>query len=147
MLIDGVNVNIDPTMTTLLGENAQAIVEELDAKAEATIDDLFAEGMRIDQLEQDTLDLELDAWKQCLGKGAHRGRIREDAALARKVRALGTPHTFVNGRKVAGVRSVNWFSTLVDAELAKARALMASGTLRRDVYTQTIAAGSAALED
>lgn len=112
-------------------------------------DRMFDGGLQSQQLESyaESLDLDLGAWKQCVEKGAHRDRIKEDAALARKVKALGTPHTFFNGRKVAGVRSVDWFSTLVDTELARARALIADGTPPGQVYARTIAGESAAPEE
>ncbi len=66
--------------------------------------------------------------------------LDRDKARAAKVGATGTPTFFVNGLKIVGAQPEDRFR-LIDEELAKARALVASGVKRKDVYGKTIAAG------
>jgi protein-disulfide isomerase len=65
--------------------------------------------------------------------------INEDVALANVVGAQGTPTFFINGRKLTGAQPVGKFEQIIDEELPKARALVASGTPRERVYDATIA--------
>ena len=71
-----------------------------------------------------------------LDSGKFKAQIKADQALARQIGASGTPHFFVNGRRLVGAQPFPSFKTLIDGELAKAKALVAKGTARANVYTE-----------
>lgn len=60
--------------------------------------------------------------------------IAADAELADDVEAGGTPHFFINGRRVVGAQPYEKFKTVVDGEVAKAEALVKSGVAASAVY-------------
>jgi protein-disulfide isomerase len=72
------------------------------------------------------------------GLASHRWRleVEEDASLATRLGALGTPTSFVNGIKLAGAQPLSAFERTIDDELAKARSELASGTPRDRVYIE-----------
>lgn len=61
--------------------------------------------------------------------------IRADVALSDRTDVQVTPTTFVNGRMVRGAQSYDSVRAVVDAELDKARALLAGGVSRAELYT------------
>jgi protein-disulfide isomerase len=63
-------------------------------------------------------------------------KVDEDARLGTQVGAKGTPTSFVNGILVSGAQPLSAFEKTIDEELAKARALVASGTPRDRVYVE-----------
>lgn len=69
--------------------------------------------------------------------------LDQDDDLAEGLEVEGTPHFFINGRRASGARSVEYFSAIIDEELLKAKALVAKGTKREDVYTALQASASA----
>ena len=71
----------------------------------------------------------------------HQQAIDADIDLADDVQASGTPHFFVNGRRLVGAQPVDAFKKLIDEEMVKAEALAKSGVARTDVYEKTIANG------
>ena len=58
--------------------------------------------------------------------------------------ARGTPSFFVNGRFLSGAQPAANFKRLIDEEMTKAKAKVASGTPRSGVYAATIASGKTA---
>jgi protein-disulfide isomerase len=77
------------------------------------------------------------AWgpvKAALGSDKTPPKILESMALASDFQARGTPHFFINGRRLAGAQPLDAFKQLVDEELSKARALVAAGTPRSKVF-------------
>ncbi len=48
--------------------------------------------------------------------------------------ARGTPHFFINGYRVTGAQPFTKFKEVIDAQLAKAKAMVAAGTPRSKVY-------------
>ncbi|MGE0328126.1 MAG: DsbA family protein [Polyangiaceae bacterium] len=61
--------------------------------------------------------------------------IREDIQLADSLKVSGTPNFFINGRALRGAVPIERFAALIDAELAKAKQLIAAGTPRAAVYS------------
>ncbi len=61
-------------------------------------------------------------------------RLTRDAALAADLEANGTPHFFINGRRISGAQPLSHFEVFVDAALADAKKLVASGVERSAVY-------------
>jgi len=64
-----------------------------------------------------------------------RSKVEADLALAERLGVAGTPTSFVNGIELAGAQPVEKFVAVVDAELAKAKARLASGTAPDALYT------------
>jgi protein-disulfide isomerase len=60
-------------------------------------------------------------------------------ALGRTAGVTGTPTFFINGRRVVGAQPLETFKQVIDEELAVARALVASGVRREDVYAKILA--------
>lgn len=61
-------------------------------------------------------------------------RVRRDMELSSDVQARGTPHFFVNGKRLTGARPLEQFDALISHGLDRARALVAEGIAPRDVY-------------
>lgn len=76
------------------------------------------------------------------GMAAHAwaAKVDADQALAKRLSAVGTPASFVNGVSITGSQPFDKWKVLIDAELAKAQALLASGTPRDRVYLASAAA-------
>lgn len=70
---------------------------------------------------------------------AYQTAIDTDVALARRVGATATPTFFVNGREIMGAQPLAKFETVIDEELAAARARVAKGTPRDHVYDEIMA--------
>lgn len=68
-------------------------------------------------------------------------KIDDDQAQAIKLGARGTPAFFVNGRFLSGAQPVSAFKVVIDDEITKADALIASGTSASGVYEKLIASG------
>lgn len=88
------------------------------------------------------LGLNLAKFKKALDENAYQGAIDEDQKLARSVGASGTPSFFVNGRNLRGAQPFEAFKAVIDAELAKAKELVAKGTPRAKIYETLIANGA-----
>ena len=63
-----------------------------------------------------------------------KARLKADAALARDLKANGTPHFFINGRRLAGAKSRAYFEALIDHELLAAKERVASGVSPENLY-------------
>jgi protein-disulfide isomerase len=85
--------------------------------------------------------LDMNKYKSVMTSGKYKAKIKADQKLAGEVSARGTPNTFVNGRQVTGARPFADFKKLIDEELVKAKALLAKGVARKDVYSETIKNG------
>lgn len=63
-------------------------------------------------------------------------RLAQDADLAEDVEVRGTPHFFINGRRLVGAQPEGTFEALIDYELGLARGELARGTAPNDLYTR-----------
>jgi protein-disulfide isomerase len=61
-------------------------------------------------------------------------RIEQSMEQATDFQARGTPHFFINGRRLSGAQPLDEFKKLIDEQLTKARAALQSGTPRAKVY-------------
>jgi len=61
-------------------------------------------------------------------------RIEASIEEANDFQARGTPHFFINGRRLSGAQPLDNFKKLIDEQLARARALVEHGTPRAKVY-------------
>lgn len=72
--------------------------------------------------------------------------IDDDVGLADDFSAAGTPHFFVNGRRLVGAQPFEKFKSIIDEEIAKADALLKQGTSRAALYDTLIKDGKTAVE-
>ncbi len=95
-------------------------------------------------LDKITGDLKLDLAKVHAAIANHKYKkpLEEDGDLGEDFKASGTPHFFVNGRRIVGAVGFDKFKTLIDGELVKARALVAAGTKPEDVYAEATKTGT-----
>ena len=72
---------------------------------------------------------------------AHADEIEMDKGLADDFEANGTPHFFINGRRLVGAQPEERFTKIIDEEIDKAKGLVAKGVLPADLYTTLTAQG------
>jgi protein-disulfide isomerase len=97
-----------------------------DAAPNLADDDLTALGK--------TLGLDAGRLKGALAQDRHAAKIHADQDLADDVNAAGTPHFFINGRRLVGAQPIAKFSAVIDEEIAHARAVLAAGTAPAALY-------------
>ena len=69
-------------------------------------------------------------FKEALDKEKGKERIKKDMDDAAKFGARGTPNFFINGRNFRGAQPLEAFKAVIDEEIKKADAKLASGTPR-----------------
>jgi protein-disulfide isomerase len=89
--------------------------------------------------------LDLRRFRRALDADTHHEAIESDIALAESLGATGTPSFYFNGRWMRGAQPFEVFQTMVDAALAEARAEVASGTPRSEVYAALTRGGATSL--
>ncbi|HTB77300.1 MAG TPA: thioredoxin domain-containing protein [Polyangiaceae bacterium] len=75
-----------------------------------------------------------DKIKKAVSDQTHKKEIDADQDLSEDFQASGTPHFFVNGRRLVGAQPQEKFEKIIDEEITKAQALIAAGTKPSDVY-------------
>jgi protein-disulfide isomerase len=75
-----------------------------------------------------------NAFDKAYATHAAAAKIEEDQQLAKKVGAVGTPSFRINGIELAGAQPFEKFKLLIDTELGKAAAKVASGTPKNKIY-------------
>ena len=78
------------------------------------------------------------AVKAAIDSDKYKKKIARSMGQATEVNARGTPHFFVNGRRVSGAQPFPKFKAIIDEELAKAKALVAKGTPRAKIYDEVM---------
>ena len=105
-------------------------------------DALFASNPKLEDSDfEDLLKQQGLVWKAfgpALSSSKLDPHIEESMALADDFKAGGTPHFFINGRRLAGAQPVDAFKKLIDEELLRARALVEHGTPRANVYAELL---------
>ena len=101
---------------------------------------LFADQANLDQpgLLALARQAKLDAGRvsRALAQKSHMAAIDADMDAGDDVGASGTPHFFINGRRLVGAQPLEKFTAIVDAELARAEALVRAGTPAAGVYAE-----------
>ena len=67
--------------------------------------------------------------------------IDADSDVSADFQASGTPHFFINGRRLVGAQPEEKFDKIIDEEITRAQALIAKGTKPADLYAALIAGG------
>lgn len=91
-----------------------------------------------DGLEQIAKGLGL-SWgtvKSAIDSNKYDEKLKASADLAMDVQARGTPHFFVNGRRLSGAQPFEKFKELIDEQMKVAKALVDKGTPRAKVYDE-----------
>ena len=81
-----------------------------------------------------SLGLDMDRYRRDADSPETAQVIRDDQAQAAKLGANGTPHFFINGARVAGALPLESFRAVIDAQLKRANAALATGVAKRDLY-------------
>ncbi|WP_434045394.1 MULTISPECIES: thioredoxin domain-containing protein [Sorangium] len=81
-----------------------------------------------------TLGLDVARAQKAIAARRHAARIERDQHLAADLDARGTPHFFINGRRLLGAQPAEKFEALIDEQLARAAKLVAAGTPPAKVY-------------
>ncbi len=88
--------------------------------------------------------LNMDRYRAAMTGNTHAAQIDADHALAQRVEANGTPHMFINGRRLVGAQPEDAFVRVIDAAKTAAEELIRTrpGTTRANVYERTIENGA-----
>jgi protein-disulfide isomerase len=66
-----------------------------------------------------TLEMDVDAFTNCLDEGTHTAEIQADYQAGSSVGVGGTPTFFINGRMLVGAQPISTFSTMIEDELIR----------------------------
>jgi protein-disulfide isomerase len=84
--------------------------------------------------------------KAAIDSGKYAAKINESMEIASDYEARGTPHFFVNGRRLSGAQPYEKFKELIDVQLAAAKALVAKGVPRDKVFREIMKTAKAPAE-
>ena len=87
------------------------------------------------------LGLDVEKAKKAISTHKYKEIIDADADLADNVQASGTPHFFINGRRLVGAQPFEKFQSVIDEELKNAQSLVAKGIAPKDVYNEIMKSG------
>ena len=108
-------------------------------------DRLFDSQPKIDDPDLDKVatdaGLSLDKVHDAMKNHKWKSLIDADNDLADDMQASGTPHFFVNGRRLVGAQPADKFKAIIDEELKKAQAMVSKGIAAKDVYAEIIKDG------
>ena len=88
-----------------------------------------------------TLGLDVAKVKIAISEHKYQAEITADQDLGDDLQANGTPHFFVNGRRLVGAQPFDKFKAVIDEEMAKAHAIVGKGVAAKDVYAEIIKDG------
>ena len=84
------------------------------------------------------IGLDLKRFTRELASRTHRQTVLQDATEAASYGVHATPTLFINGRPVVGLPPASMLLAMIEEEIATAKALIASGSKRADVYKALI---------
>ncbi len=92
-------------------------------------------------LQQISESLRIPWWKvsHALKHDKYGAFLLHSQDVAQDFNARGTPHFFINGRRLSGAQPFEKFVELIDEQLDKAQSMVASGTPRANVYAELMA--------
>jgi protein-disulfide isomerase len=79
--------------------------------------------------------------KNAITNRTHKKDVDADKDLADDLKASGTPHFFINGRRLVGAQPQERFEKIIDEEIKRAQDLIAGGTRPAEVYDALIKDG------
>jgi protein-disulfide isomerase len=89
-------------------------------------------------LEKAAEELKLDVAKvkAAIKDHKYKKEVDADMELADDVQASGTPHFFINGRRLVGAQPFEKFQKIIDEEIKKVDEMVKKGTPAKDVYAE-----------
>jgi protein-disulfide isomerase len=85
-----------------------------------------------------------DKIKKAISDHTHKKDIDADQDLAEDFQANGTPHFFINGRRLVGAQPEEKFDAIIDEEIKKAQDAIAKGVRPSEIYEALTKDGKAA---
>jgi protein-disulfide isomerase len=76
-----------------------------------SVDDLKAYAKQV--------DMDVEAFERCFASGKYRTAVEKDIDDGKSVGVTGTPAFIINGRTITGARSLDFFTQVIDEELAR----------------------------
>lgn len=92
------------------------------------------------------LGLNVDKVKDAMKNHKWKKDIDADSELGDDVQASGTPHFFINGRRLVGAQPFEKFKKIIDEEIPKAQALLAKGIKPEALYDELVKDGKGSPE-
>jgi protein-disulfide isomerase len=89
------------------------------------------------------LGISWSAVKTAIDDKKFQAKLDANSELANDLNARGTPHFFVNGYRLSGAQPFEKFQEVIDAQLSKARAVVARGIAKDKVYDEIMKEGKA----
>jgi protein-disulfide isomerase len=127
-----------------LGREARAQKKSDKAWWEAH-DKMFASAPKLEDADLEGLakemGLDVTKFKEASAKGKYKDIIEVDQNLADDMNASGTPHFFINGRRLVGAQPFEKFKEVIDEEMKKAEAIKAKGIAANKVYDEIMKEG------
>jgi protein-disulfide isomerase len=77
-----------------------------------------------------------DAVKAAIDGNTYGAKFDSSMELANDFQARGTPHFFINGMRLSGAQPLDKFKEVIDAQLAKAKAVLARGVPKAKIYEE-----------
>jgi protein-disulfide isomerase len=87
------------------------------------------------------LGLDVDKVKEAVQTNKFKAKFSAFQGLAGELNAGGTPHFFVNGRRVTGAQPFAKFKSIIDEEIPKAQAILKKGVAPAKLYAEIIKNG------
>jgi protein-disulfide isomerase len=87
------------------------------------------------------LNLDVDKVKTAIADKRYYKDMVTDQDLADDLQASGTPHMFINGRRLVGAQPIEKFKTIIDEEIKKSEGLLAKGVAAKELYSELIKDG------
>jgi protein-disulfide isomerase len=113
-------------------------------------DRLFASQPKLEQADLEKVateaGLDLAKVREAIKTHKYKAIIDGDADLGDDLQANGTPHFFINGRRLVGAQPIDKFAAIIDDEITKTSAMLAKGTPARELYATLIKDGKGAPE-
>jgi len=108
-------------------------------------DKLFESAPKLEDADLESvgekMGLSVDKVKSAIKDHKYKKDIDVDQDVADDFQASGTPHFFVNGRRLVGAQPFDKFQKIIDEEIAHANALLGKGTSAAGLYDALIADG------
>jgi protein-disulfide isomerase len=108
-------------------------------------DAMFASQPKLEDADlqaiAEKLGVDWDSVKSAIEGNKYMDKIDSSVELANDFQARGTPHFFVNGVRLAGAQPFDKFKSVIDEQLAKAKALVGKGVPKSKIYEEVVKEG------
>jgi protein-disulfide isomerase/tRNA A-37 threonylcarbamoyl transferase component Bud32 len=92
------------------------------------------------------LDLDMARFNRDRGSSRLKAQLKADMAQARRFAARGTPHFFVNGRRLSGAQPLVKFEEAVEEALGRAQPYMSQGLAGPALYKAVVGRGATSFQ-